>query len=790
MPEIALTGVTDRDMTLHEIYTSEIEYVTGLDVLYEYWIVPMKSKKISNAEDLRVLFLTIENIRNFNHNFIGALAPRVSQWNEMQKIADVFTDNFQYFDLYKTYCADYEDLLIVLEKVLKKEKFQKFSKGARLQSSGSQLPELLRLPTQRISRYNVLLKRLLSSTDSGHPDFSNLGNAVASLEELHEDTSENVSNAQNNRALEALLNKNLVGIEELMADHRILLFDGARTASYNSIDCSWIIVFNDIIAFAATNGKEKGKNPKRYIQGFLPFDVCWVNPVEGLGEETFELKTPEQTMLIRVRHEANELKKKKVGDGLSEKVNWFEEVAKGVYDWLINPDSPDGVKNHQIMNEDPEQRIAQYFYIDGSSYYGGWKMAKYHGPGRFTSANGSTFEGNFERGALTGPGIVSYATGEIFEGEWSKDLPNGFGKLVYPNGRTYEGNFVIGKKKGQGTLIWENGDTYVGEWDMDRMNGAGELNLKEKDISYKGNFKNGERHGSGTLTKGNTYAYSGGWQNNLKHGNGKEVSIKGTYEGEFEYGARVGEGSFVSADGVISYEGFWCDDVYNGKGKLTNTNLGYTYEGSFKDGRKHGKGKQTWNTGEYYDGDWEEDVITGEGHWRGANGDEYEGSFHIGCKFGTGKYTWSDGSSYEGDWFRNKQEGPGKMIYADGRYYDGTWLNGLMHGEGVFHYSENSSYNGSWDKGMRHGRGTYSNVDGVYTGGWVKDRRDGEGEIVGHDGSTFKGTFKDNVKVSTAIYVTSEGKTINQVWKDGVMMTPGIKYFAPVLPAPYIIEDC
>jgi len=40
------------------------------------------------------------------------------------------------------------------------------------------------------------------------------------------------------------------------------------------------------------------------------------------------------------------------------------------------------------------------------------------------------------------------------------------------------------------------------------------------------------------------------------------------------------------------YEGYWKDDVYNGKGKLIQTN-GTIHEGVFLNGRIQGMGRQT-----------------------------------------------------------------------------------------------------------------------------------------------------------------------------------------------------
>jgi len=57
-------------------------------------------------------------------------------------------------------------------------------------------------------------------------------------------------------------------LQSLMAPHRHLILDGPLFASFNSIECTWVLLFNDIIAFAAPiDKKEKEKKiTKRQIQ--------------------------------------------------------------------------------------------------------------------------------------------------------------------------------------------------------------------------------------------------------------------------------------------------------------------------------------------------------------------------------------------------------------------------------------------------------------------------------------------------------------------------------------------
>mmetsp|Transcript_11635 Transcript_11635/g.35978 ORF Transcript_11635/g.35978 Transcript_11635/m.35978 type:complete len:170 (-) Transcript_11635:1556-2065(-) len=91
---------------------------------------------------------------------------------------------------------------------------------------------------------------------------------------------------------------------------------------------------------------------------------------------------------------------------------------------------------------------------------------------------------------------------------------------------------------------------------------------------------------------------------------------------------------------------------------------------------RHGKG--TLTTGEYsYTGDFERDVIHGEGTFTFASGASYNGSWTNGVYDGAGTYTWSDGTRYEGAWSKGKMHGEGTYTDKAGHQWTGTYYNGM-----------------------------------------------------------------------------------------------------------------
>ncbi|MDA9806803.1 hypothetical protein N9D05_05810, partial [Alphaproteobacteria bacterium] len=60
----------------------------------------------------------------------------------------------------------------------------------------------------------------------------------------------------------------------------------------------------------------------------------------------------------------------------------------------------------------------------------------------------------------------------------------------------------------------------------------------------------------------------------------------------------------------------------------------------------------------------------------------------------TGTYTWENGNKYIGDWQNNKRHGFGTFKFKDGGQYVGEWVSDKMTGEGVVTYADGEKIEG------------------------------------------------------------------------------------------------
>ncbi|XP_045155159.1 MORN repeat-containing protein 1 [Echinops telfairi] len=147
----------------------------------------------------------------------------------------------------------------------------------------------------------------------------------------------------------------------------------------------------------------------------------------------------------------------------------------------------------------------------------------------------------------------------------------------------------------------------------------------------------------------------------------------------------------------------------DGHGVYVHTNSFFQYEGDWKGGRQHGHGKLLFKDGSYYEGDFVDGEITGEGrrHWVSSghgllvdqDGQVYEGSFHNHRKHGHGHMLFRNGDTYEGDWVLDQRQGHGVLSCADGSTYEGQWHRGVFSGEGRLTHRSGLMYNGMWING-------------------------------------------------------------------------------------------
>ena len=190
------------------------------------------------------------------------------------------------------------------------------------------------------------------------------------------------------------------------------------------------------------------------------------------------------------------------------------------------------------------------------------------------------------------------------------------------------------------------------------------------------------------------------------------------------------------------------------EGTLVTTD--YTYTGTFTDGyRITGTGTMTYN-GE--DADWFKGTFV-NGQLEGFGQCYYKGGYigigewSAGKIDGTAYFVWPqpDGSCdwYLGDWEGQIRSGEGRYQFSNGCWYIGEFKDDWINGEGVFHWTGGNFFDGTF-AGGNPVKGTYGfgQMDGVQGYIWV-DAETGAW-------SWYTGELEDGTKVENGQIVTGD----------------------------------
>nr|XP_056721386.1 MORN repeat-containing protein 1 [Euleptes europaea] len=197
-------------------------------------------------------------------------------------------------------------------------------------------------------------------------------------------------------------------------------------------------------------------------------------------------------------------------------------------------------------------------------------------------------------------------------------------------------------------------------------------------------------------------------------------SRPGLYRGETKDQRRSGYGHYIYSNSFFQYEGEWKEGKKHGHGKLLFKDGSY-YEGEFVNGEIVGNGFRYWaHTGNIYSGQFLYGELQGHGVMQYKDGQRYEGNFCYGVQEGHGQLTDKEGQQYEGSFYKNRRHGGGKMRFKNGDEYEGDWILDQRQGHGLLHCADGTVYEGQWRNDTFNGQGSIIHCSGViYDGQWL-----------------------------------------------------------------------
>uniref|UniRef100_A0A8C9AF53 Guanine nucleotide exchange factor VAV2 n=1 Tax=Prolemur simus TaxID=1328070 RepID=A0A8C9AF53_PROSS len=180
--KMGMTEDDKRSCCLLEIQETEAKYYRTLEDIEKNYMSPLRL--VLSPADMAAVFINLEDLIRVHHSFLRAIGVSVTAGGGA--LAKVFLEFKERLLIYGEYCSHMEHAQNTLNQLLaSREDFRQKVEECTLkvQDGKFKLQDLLVVPMQRVLKYHLLLKELLShSTD--RPERQQLKEALEAMQDL------------------------------------------------------------------------------------------------------------------------------------------------------------------------------------------------------------------------------------------------------------------------------------------------------------------------------------------------------------------------------------------------------------------------------------------------------------------------------------------------------------------------------------------------------------------------------------------------------------------------------
>ncbi|KAK5860682.1 hypothetical protein PBY51_022143 [Eleginops maclovinus] len=184
---------TERKEAILEFLNTESSYGEDLRIIKEEFYGPMQSAALLTAEQLTVVFSNVQELIDVNDRFTEHLQDSIDQAFDQGdedlltvNIGEIFLEFVNMLPAFQTYCLQ-QPTSVNLLNTLEKEKellriFLDVSQNDNTALRRMNLRSFLMAPLQRVTKYPLLLSRIIKVTPECYPDYSRLREAKSRVE--------------------------------------------------------------------------------------------------------------------------------------------------------------------------------------------------------------------------------------------------------------------------------------------------------------------------------------------------------------------------------------------------------------------------------------------------------------------------------------------------------------------------------------------------------------------------------------------------------------------------------
>ncbi|KAM9841634.1 rho guanine nucleotide exchange factor 28 [Aulostomus maculatus] len=213
-----------RQDVIYELMQTEIHHLQTLHIMAEVFRRGMREEVLLDSEAAERVFPCLDQLLLFHHAFFAALKERRHSSGQpqghrnylIQRIGDVLLQHFsdengeKMKHIYGEFCSRHNEAVSFFKELLQHNKrFQYFIKqqGNNSLVRRREIPECILLVTQRITKYPVLLERILQYTQEETEEHSNLSKSLAQIREVIAAVDLRVSEYERSQRLQEVWNR-------------------------------------------------------------------------------------------------------------------------------------------------------------------------------------------------------------------------------------------------------------------------------------------------------------------------------------------------------------------------------------------------------------------------------------------------------------------------------------------------------------------------------------------------------------------------------------------------------
>uniref|UniRef100_A0A672QK59 Rho guanine nucleotide exchange factor 28-like n=1 Tax=Sinocyclocheilus grahami TaxID=75366 RepID=A0A672QK59_SINGR len=216
--------IIKRQDVIYEFMQTELHHVQTLMIMAEVFRRGMREEVGLDADTIARIFPCLDELLLLHRDFLSAMRerrqscvqPNSSKNYLIHYVGDIFLQQFSQENaekmkqVYGEFCSHHTEAVSYFKELQQQNKrFQLFIKQ---QSSNSlvkrrEIPECILLVTQRITKYPVLLERILHYTEEGTEEHADLSRALVLIRELISAVDQCVSQYEQNQKLSEVLGR-------------------------------------------------------------------------------------------------------------------------------------------------------------------------------------------------------------------------------------------------------------------------------------------------------------------------------------------------------------------------------------------------------------------------------------------------------------------------------------------------------------------------------------------------------------------------------------------------------